>query len=676
MDAMKKGKFSLSLIQTISAVFFSITLLVILLSVTSINSLENIRQRFSELSEQALPLATTNAQLTQNILEQVKQLSYATQTEQVDSLQTIENKIVAHSQLSGTLVSRVESISAQFNNAISPQQTEQLASLLMSLEQLSTSVVNTQRQLLNRQQTIDDELDGFRYGLGTIGPEMSRISSFLVGDNPESADAANRFIANVSSMESSFVQLMMTADLSQAEQSYREIKSRLAGVNLAYDDFKQWHPDIVEFASLTAGYDIVLSGFADNAIIDQILAKLELANQQRGQVEQVVVLADQTIALLNDISSTAESLIGNSQQVVSSTMQTTATVVLASGTLLVVVVIIAWFILRAWTNRGLKNILLNLNRITKHDLTGQAQLVGPYEMKEIANKLNQVIQSTNESIATVTRNCETLYQTAEISHGAAEQSNQSLTEQNQSLASMIATINQLEASIREISTVTTESYNESKSATNYSELGVSAIEQNQSRLKSLETTLNANEDSMVELDKRVKQIREMVDLISGIAENTNLLALNAAIEAARAGEQGRGFAVVADEVRKLASDTSNQTTNIRERMNQLVAAAERSRVAVEESRQEMVNALESSEVVKSTFNDIEAAVTHIRTRVEQVSIATEEQERATEHVSSSIARISQQGQQTKLQLESMVESSQQVSGIAGNQQAMLHKYSI
>ncbi|MCZ4294189.1 methyl-accepting chemotaxis protein [Vibrio sinaloensis] len=676
METMKKNTFSLSLIQTISAVFFTITLLVILLSVTSIKGLENIRQRFSELSQQALPLAMTNAELTQNILEQVKQLSYATGTQSIESLQTIEQKILIHEQQSTALSDSVVKISAEFDNAVTPDQTEQLTESLFSLVSQSNTVIATQRNILTLEKTIASELDGFRYGLGSIGPEMNRISSFLVGDNPESADAANRFIANVSSMESSFVQLMMTTELDQAQIAFKEMKNRLAGVNLAYDDFKQWHPDVVEFASLTAGYEMVLSGFESDAIVEQILAKLELVSQQRRQVEEVVIVADKTIALLNDISSTANTLIGNSQRVVSSTMQTTATVVLTSSVVLVAVIIMAWFILRAWTNRGLKNILTHLNRMTEHDLTGQALLVGPLEMKEIANKLNQVIRSTNESIALVTRNCETLYQTAEISHGAAEQSNQSLTEQNQSLASMIATINQLEASIREIATVTAESYNESTAATRFSAQGVNAIEENQTRLRSLANTLNANEESMVELDKRVKQIREMVDLISGIAENTNLLALNAAIEAARAGEQGRGFAVVADEVRKLASDTSNQTTNIRERMNQLVAAAERSRLAVEESRQEMNNALESSEVVKSTFNDIEAAVTHIQTRVEQVTIATEEQERATEHVSSSISLISEQGQQTKMQLESMVESSQQVAGIAGNQQAMLHKYSV
>ncbi|MEZ8101658.1 methyl-accepting chemotaxis protein [Vibrio bivalvicida] len=676
MDTLKKGKLKLSLIQTISAVFITITLLVILLSVTSLKGLERINLQFSGLSEQALPLAMTNARLTQHILDQAKQLSYVTQTQDKETLRHIEQQISSLESNIAQLYEQIGNISSSFNNAISLQQTEQLSDSIQSLKALTASVIGTQQNILSRQVKINEDLDAFRYGLGSVGPEMNRISSFLVGGNPESADAANRFIANVSSMESSFVQLMMHSDLSKANEEYREMKNRLAGVNLAYDDFKEWHPDVVDFTSLTASYDMVLSGFEKDGIVDQILLKLQLATTQSEQVAEVTLIANQTISMLNQISSTAESLIGDSQSVVANTMDAITVVLLVSGALLVAVIIVAWLMLKQWINRGLNNIISHLNKMTHHDLTGHAQLLGPLEMKEIASKLNQVMASTKESIATVTRNCETLYQTAEISHGAAELSNQSLSEQNDSLSSMITTVNQLEASIRQISTVTTESYQESKSAALLSGQGVTAIEENRTRLQALENTLNANETSMVELDKRVRQIREMVDLISGIAENTNLLALNAAIEAARAGEQGRGFAVVADEVRKLASDTSNQTTNIRDRMNQLVGAAERSRVAVEESRQEMANALESSELVKATFVDIETAVDHIKARVEQISVATGEQERATAHVSESITRVSEQGDQTKRQLESVVESSQQVANIAGNQQAMLHKYAL
>ncbi|NUW67541.1 methyl-accepting chemotaxis protein [Vibrio coralliilyticus] len=676
MMPKQKTSFSLSLIQTISAVFLTITILVIGLSVTSIKGIERVGAQFETLSDQALPLAMTNAKLTQAILEQVKQLGYGSQVSDIEGLNRIKEQTVNSSDETSTLVEQVFAISSEFNQAISQQQELELRENIEALSDLTNRILSAQKSLLTMQGSIDSQVTEFRYGLSSIGPEMNRISSFLAVDNPESSDAANRFIASASSMESTFLGLMMQTDQDKAMQEYKEMRNRIAGINLAFDDFSEWHPEVKEFASLIAPYDMVQDGFSESGVLKQILKKLELAQNQSAQLSQAAILANDTIQLLNNISQTAEALIDDSKRVVSNTIYSINTVLIISSLVLVAIIVVSWAFLRTWINRGLKNITGNLNRLTEHDFTNTVTLLGPFEMKEVARKLNQVIESTRGSISTVTRNCETLYQTAEISHDAAEQSNLSLARQNESLTSMVETVTQLEASIKEIATVTNESYSESQQAAEYSGNGVKVIELNQVRLKSLEDTLNMNEHSMIELDNRVKQIREMVDMISGIAENTNLLALNAAIEAARAGEQGRGFAVVADEVRKLASDTSQQTSNIRDRMSELVAAAEKSRSAVSASREEMTFALESSEQVKSTFENIEKAVNQIRLRVEQITVATEEQERATADVSQSIAHVSEQGEQTKLQLESMVENSEQVAEIAGHQQAMLHKYNL
>ncbi|MBT0343419.1 methyl-accepting chemotaxis protein, partial [Vibrio campbellii] len=509
-----------------------------------------------------------------------------------------------------------------------------------------------------------------------IGPEMHRISSFLSEDNPESSDAANRFIASASSMESTFLLMMTHTELEKAEQEYREMRNRIAGINLAFDDFKEWHPEVNEFTSLVAPYDMVQAGFNDDGVLRLILTKLEQSEQQKAEFQRASQLANETMYLLDQVSDAASDLVDDRKSVVHSTIQNASLMSVISAGVISLVVLVTWFGLRTWINRGLKNILSRLSALTEHDFRGKAQEVGPFELKEVARKLNQVIDSTHDSISTVTRNCETLYQTAEISHDAAEQTNQSLTTQNEALMSMVTTITQLEASIREIASVTNASSEDSYLATEHTVKGVAVVEQNRQRLESLESSLNTNEQSMMELDLRVKHIREMVDMISGIADNTNLLALNAAIEAARAGDQGRGFAVVADEVRKLARDTSQQTTNIREIMNELVVAAERSRKAVSDSREEMSCALQSSQQVKSAFTDINEAVQLIQQRVEQISVATEEQERATADVSQAITHISDQGVHTKLQLESMVKSSEQVADIAGHQQAMLHKYEL
>ncbi|MCC8254396.1 methyl-accepting chemotaxis protein [Vibrio campbellii] len=668
MTMRKRLRFSFSLIQTISATFLTIIALVIALSTASFKGMEQVGEQFEELYQKALPMAMANATLTRNVLEQVKLLNYGMQITDPTELPLTISQIEALAKQSDGLIEQTSTVAEHLSSMLRENVAE--------LHQVTNSILSKQSAVIQMQSDINAAVGGFRYGLSSIGPEMNRISSFLSEDNPESSDAANRFIASASSMESTFLLMMTHTELEKAEQEYREMRNRIAGINLAFDDFKEWHPEVNEFTSLIAPYDMVQAGFNDDGVLRLILTKLEQSEQQKAEFQRASQLANETMYLLDQVSDAASDLIDDRKSIVHSTIQNASLTSVISAGVLSLVVLVTWFGLRMWINRGLKNILSRLSALTEHDFRGKAQEVGPFELKEVARKLNQVIDSTHDSISTVTHNCETLYQTAEISHDAAEQTNQSLTVQNSALASMVTTVTQLEASIREIAMVTNASSEVSHLATKHTVKGVGVVEKNRQRLESLENSLNVNEQSMLELDERVKQIREMVDMISGIADNTNLLALNAAIEAARAGDQGRGFAVVADEVRKLARDTSQQTTNIREIMNELVAAAERSRKAVSDSREEMSCALQSSQQVKSAFTDINEAVQLIQQRVDQISVATEEQERATADVSQAITHISYQGEHTKLQLESMVESSEQVAEIAGLQQAMLHKYEL
>ncbi|ASK55351.1 methyl-accepting chemotaxis protein [Vibrio tarriae] len=667
---------NLSLTQTLGAVFLCITILMISLSVTSLRGIERVGAQFNQLSEQALPFALNNAALTQNFLEQVKYLGYGTRSQSEQELNQVLDEWQKLDAQAGDEVTRLQQNVQLLSSAEAVQQAEQLQREILHFQQLAQSILKLQQLQLSKTAQISEQAKQFRYGLSSIGPEMGRIASFLAVDNPEAMDAANRFTASASAMESAFLLLFIEEEMSAAQKYRQELKNRVAGLELAFDDFKEWYPEIKDYASLTAPYEMVLAGFQAQAVIEQIINKLEDAQQQNKNFASAAEVAQQLVTQLNQWSTLAQQHIVQGKQEVTSTISAVTLTQQISGTLLVLAILAVWFGLRRWIGRALNNITRHLAQLTQHKLNHRLDLVGPQDFQNVAAQLNQVIVSTHESLALVTRNCETLYQTAELSHGSAEQSNQSLAAQNQALLTMAATINQLDASIREIAGVSHDSYTDSVEAAEHSAQGVMVIGQNQQRLQALETTLAVNDAAMSELNQRVSSIREMVDMISGIADSTNLLALNAAIEAARAGEQGRGFAVVADEVRKLASDTSKQTTNIRDMMNELVTAASKSRQAVDESRKEMVTALQSSEEVKSTFMQIERAVAHIRTRVEQITQATEEQKRATADVNKAVAQISEQGQETKRQLDAMLESAEQVAEIAGHQQAMLHKYEL
>jgi aerotaxis receptor len=149
-----------------------------------------------------------------------------------------------------------------------------------------------------------------------------------------------------------------------------------------------------------------------------------------------------------------------------------------------------------------------------------------------------------------------------------------------------------------------------------------------------------------ELNSNAADIGTVVDVIRGIAEQTNLLALNAAIEAARAGEQGRGFAVVADEVRTLAQRTQQSTQEIQDMVERLQAGAGQAVEAMEQGREKTEVSVERATAAGKALEDIARLIGKISDMSTQIATAAEEQSAVAEEINSNVARINELGQST------------------------------
>jgi methyl-accepting chemotaxis protein len=199
---------------------------------------------------------------------------------------------------------------------------------------------------------------------------------------------------------------------------------------------------------------------------------------------------------------------------------------------------------------------------------------------------------------------------------------------------------------------------------------------NQTSLDVLELakTISSSKQLSDQLAKYSSNIEQVLLVISGIAEQTNLLALNAAIEAARAGEQGRGFAVVADEVRTLASRTQESTTEIKTMVEQIQHSSVQVQEAMNQSKTKASSCVEHTETANQTLIDISAAVKDIMDRniqiaaaIAQQNIVIEETNQNTTHINDISVQVGDFSQQQICSNEKLVDEVNQ-------QQTLLQKF--
>ena len=309
------------------------------------------------------------------------------------------------------------------------------------------------------------------------------------------------------------------------------------------------------------------------------------------------------------------------------------------------------------------NPIMQLAYYGKVDDVSQISL----SMRMLTSKLRTVVKRIEQSTTL-------LNEEAKNSASVVAASSININQQKQELEMVATAVTEMTAAVQEVSQSTSNAAQAANDAATMSHKGALTITDAIGIIDSLDTQISNASSSILQLKSDSENIGGVLDVIRGIAEQTNLLALNAAIEAARAGEQGRGFAVVADEVRTLASRSHDATQEIQdmiERLQQGVLSAVNNMEIVSKRAAEGVLQVEES---AESLAEISGSVNIINDMNTQIAAATEEQNSVASEVSRNIEQISHLSSETAQTAFLTEQSSQKLIELAENLQVMVEQF--
>ena len=289
----------------------------------------------------------------------------------------------------------------------------------------------------------------------------------------------------------------------------------------------------------------------------------------------------------------------------------------------------------------LEQIRHTLNQISQNaDLRQRLPLDSADEIGQVCTSFNSMLKSFATSLNQVSQTSGELSgATARISE-VARQTTAAARQQHQETESVLQAIGRLESSVQNVRAAASGAAKASIEADQQASDGATITQNAIDGIYGLVSEIERASEVIRRLDEKSKGVGSVLDVIKGLAEQTNLLALNAAIEAARAGEQGRGFAVVADEVRTLATRSHQATEEIENIIAQLQHEAKDAVTVMDTAKRSAEQRRSQVQSADEGLGLIAERVAHIRQLNAQMAESADHQHQVAQHVSQSVANIS------------------------------------
>lgn len=652
----------------IASGFVVTVLLLCVIAFTSLSKLSDIKESTEKVNTLAIPALTQSSNLQSQFVKMGKsavQLYYTTDSESVAELQTDFEKNDKDFKSSYEKLNTVVAKDPQLKSAVAT-----VFKTYNDFNEISTNLFTSHSQTLALTADIEESLSS----LEEMADDAASLSLDLTDsdsvkrNHKEAFEAANALETNLNSLVSAATDLSNTDSLATVDTISNEIDFTVSSITEKYSSIEALSnasnaPEVAQ--ELVEMLDSLLEAISSS---NSIVSKKRQLLQAKAQSTELLQTSEQTIdkavKQLENLFNIAKDSAKNVQTQVEDQVSSGYTSVFIIVALAIVLSVIIGTVTFRNIIRPLGQVNELLNVVASGDMTKKLDDSGEDEFAELARNCNQLIDSLRSLIQGIVSRSTQLAAASEQTSAITKETTQAVNNQR--------------AQVEQAATATTEMSSTSQAVLHSSQEALDAIQASDDEAERVKRISEANKHTITDLAKEVDgasavinklhqdsaSIGGILDVIRGIADQTNLLALNAAIEAARAGEQGRGFAVVADEVRSLASKTQDSTREIQSMIEVLQHGAEEAVAVMHRGKSQAESCVEQSENAAKALQSITDAVHKASNVSEEIAQAAKEQNQVTNEISERLESVVAIAEQTATGAEQTADSSHEVARLA------------
>lgn len=336
------------------------------------------------------------------------------------------------------------------------------------------------------------------------------------------------------------------------------------------------------------------------------------------------------------------------------------------------------FVIGLMITRPIEQAVDAMNDISagEGDLTKRLTVQGKDEISKLATAFNEFIHKLQNIIANITSATSSMVDASEKMSMITYKSTANVVVQNEETGKVSDAITHMATTVQEVAQHADLAADAANRADQESQEGLKIVNRTISGINDLEQSVQSMSEVLQKLELDGDKIGNVMTVINGIAEQTNLLALNAAIEAARAGEQGRGFAVVADEVRNLASRTQQSTEEIRAVIESLQDTTRGAVTRIHSGQQKAQQSVEQAAQTGKALRNIASAISEITTMNMHIAQAASEQGHVAHEIEKNVATIKETAKSTTSETEILLETSKDLNAKSHDIQNLVANFKV